>query len=600
MKIVKKCLILLLFSLSAFGMRAQDGREFLKASDTAIIKGDYVAAKEQLEAYRAYLVAIVGKEETSPEVLKTDKKINRIASALASVQRAEALVQSFNSTKKEYVSMLSNSSGLLSDKKKYDAAMKKYETAGNTIKSAEDIYKQLVSDYPSDKSSASRIRELGALSRSLRSPSSVIRQELLRNPTRSNVDNYILFCGLSSKSAGTLRNDVNSYLACRDGGIPACMAYLSNPENKMFREEVGQMRDDLAHEELIKADENLWNKTDRTSRASLMAYMDAGNGDVKNHRGEAEKLIAEIDAYERARQDEAAYYAAVDKSSPDAIRAYLLRTPKTVYSNELYKDLDEVVWAAVDKRNILSLRAYCADSSLKTKSHVQEARGYECLIQGRTLASQKRWSEACERFDMAVDRNVTFSDSDAKLYAKAVSKSKRTSSAAAAGGSRNSIMSKNSYGFPIQALVGIRLDYVNLDRNLEVKFVDNEGKESRVTSALALNAGLKLGRNNKLLNFEAGCDFIITYLYSENDVPGVRKTEIYPNGQLKFNFMRDKAVSLNAGLGGGYKIYSAQPCVHGTVGLTSSKWYNVYGIVYVPVVSPVNVSVGFGVNIYFL
>ena len=604
-------LIALFLSVYLLPLDAQDGREFQKAAETAISEGNYSVSKEQLEAYRAYLIAISGKSESSPEVLKVDKRINKVSSAVSALQKADALFKSMNSGAAEYRSMIARPSELITNRTRYDSALKKYNTLSSLSASVKKLYSQVVSDFPSDRSSSAKLREARSVFNRIQSPASVLKQELFRAPSEENLNNYITFCGISGKNAKILREDVSSWKACLGGDISDCDRYLSNSANKLFRDEVKKMRDELVHDGLVKFDDNLWANTDKRSKQSLNAYLAAENNGVKNHSSEAERLIADIEAYELARAEEASEYAAVDKTSADAIRTYLNSHRQTVYSDELYHDLDEAVWASTDKTDDKSLMNYINSPELKSRYHENAAYSYWNAIQGRKYVSQKNWSQAAGAFESAecfaeragID---VLTERDRKQYAKALSKVADAKARAARNEKRRSFFSGLAYndretGYPVQILTGMRYDCTVLDEKF-CTYIDNYGQEKQLeaVNALTLNVGLKFGRNDKRVNVETNCDFIFSFIPQDALVLGVSKIEIYPNAQLKFNFFREHGFAVTAGIGAGYKVYARQTCVQGTLGISGSKWYNLYGILSVPVVSPVHAGVGFGFNVYFL
>lgn len=597
---------------------AQDGLEFLNAAEMAVREGKYPVSKEQLEAYRAYLIAISGKSESSPEVLKVDKRINKVSSAISALQKADALMKSLDSGASEYRSMITKPSELIVSRLKYDSAQKKYNSLSSLSASVTELYSQVLSDFPSDRSSSAKLREASSFFNRIQSPSSVIKRELLRAPSEGNLNNYIAFCGISEKNARILRDDFNSWKACRGGELSNCDRYLSNSSNKLFRDEVKKIREELVHDGLVKFDDNLWANTDKQSKQSLNAYILAENNGVKNHSADAERLIAGIEEYERARAEEASAYEALDKASSDAIRSYLHAHPQTVYSDELYRDLDEAVWASTDKADEESLMAYINSSELKSRSHEKAAYSLWNAVRGRKYASQKNWELAAGAFESAeyfAERAEieVLTEADKKLYAKALSKvegakakAARAEKRAGAAVNARSFFSGLAYndretGYPIQLLVGMRYDCMIVDSEYET-YMDAYGQEQQLgaVNALTLNAGLKFGRNDKLVNVEANCDFGFNFTPQDATISGIRKIEIYPNAMLKFNLFRDPGFAVTTGIGGGYKIYARQPCVHGTLGISGSKWYNFYGILSMPVVAPIHTCLGLGFNIYFL
>ncbi len=575
-----------------------------------------------MEAYRAYLVAIAGQPETSPEVLKSDKQIKKYASAISVLSTAENLTESFDEGVAEYRNLISNPSVLIVDKAKYGMASHQYESLRRLCESIEKSYSQVAADFPSDRVSPARNNDVRSAFRRLPSPDTVLKNELCRNPSETNIDNYIAFSGVTAKNAKVLRSDFSAWKKCKNGGIADCDEYLDDTSKKLFREEVQRRREKLLNEGYVEFDENLWSNTDKNSKQSLMSYLAAENNGVKNHGQEAERLIAGIEAYEKARETEASGYASVDKSSAESIRSYLRSHPETVYSKELYRDLDEVIWASTDKTDKRSLEKYLNSRELETRQHKLGAWGYLAVINGRRLSSEKNWSKALKEFQNAehwskYSGEEVFTARDIKLYDKAKSKTakeaaKAKSKTAKEAAKATSKTAKAEYravaGYPVQILVGGRLDVCIPDKNLDLAYLDKYGTEKKFQGCMGyvLDVGLKFGRNDRLVNFEAGCDFGY-YGYGETihdgetlSIPGLKEFEIYPNGQLKFNFCRNAGFALTAGVGGGYRVSSGLPCVQTSFGVAGSKVYNIYAMAIVPVMSPVHWCLGLGFNIYFL
>lgn len=405
--VVITCILALIQSVS---LSAQTDME--RAAANAVCKGDYAEAITQLEAYRAYLIT-AGISENSSEVLKLSKRIRQAEECRAALPEADRNYGKLDSKVMAYKKCLSSLSLNSYDRSVFLDLRQRKSDISTLARQVQGEYSGILAKFPEDKHSEARYASAAAIPQTLVAPETALETVFVANPSAETLHNYLIVLSPEKAAAEKIREDYKAWTYCQNSrSLVSCDSYLQSGY-RLFRENVEDLRADLQNEQWRMEDEKLWRSTDKTSKVSLLKYLNAPTGQYKQYGDLARKMYAAVEQREIASAAERKEWERLNKLDVNELKDYMRRYPSTVHKEEIFSYLEDFTWAKTDTSAIRSLQAFIGewpDSKYRNK-----ANAYISLIGGRYKMSVSKYDEAYTSY-MAAAMYLKFNEADTRNY----------------------------------------------------------------------------------------------------------------------------------------------------------------------------------------
>lgn len=645
--IVISCILALISSIPAV---AQTDME--KAAAEAVCKGDYAEVITQLEAYRAYLIT-EGISENSSEVLKLSKRIRQAEECRTAMLEADRDYEKLKAKITAYKNRVSALSLNSCDRSVFLELRQWKSDIKALARQVQNEYSGIRAKFQDDKYAEGRSASAAAISNALVSPEAALEAVFIANPSAETLRNYLIVLSPENNDAEKIRKDYEAWAYCRNSrSLTSCDYYLQNG-HRLFRKNVENLRAALQDEQWRREDEMLWRSTDRTSKISLLKYLNASTGNYKQYGDLAQKMYKAIEQRDVALAAEQTAWESLNKANDYELKAYMLRYPSTVHKEEIRSCLEDLAWAKTDTSEIRSLKAFMdewPDSKYRNK-----ANAYTSLIGGRYKMSVSKYEEAYT-FYKAAAMYLKFNSEDSRNYENlCVLEKKRLAAEKEKAvyekwNANKTIELAEDYirAYPRGAYLVTVENWLNAEKLRAERELQCRNKCIKIEKALGLSyelysttmynpsyedyyqylktkrrlqygygiqisgglssmafsmvddssgyglgglLGLKIGRNCSLLNFQTGCEFC--YLSGKYDDTAYSGWDYSPYALLRFN-MPNHEFHISAG--GGYGLFSEFGYTQLSCGWTSKKWYDTELFIRVGYGSD-SLGMGFGVQI---
>lgn len=613
-----------------------------KMADAAISRGDYEEAVNQLEAYKAYLMT-EGVKENSPEILRLSKTIMQAGSCRTAIADANRSYASLKSAASEYMVKVRSLNLHTSDGTQFSDVRKRYQRINALSKSVKGQYSAISAAFPTDTYSSGRVQSATDIYGKLDSPESVLESLFIEEASEQAMNNYLAILKPDASTAQKIRSDYAAWYNCNKARTLASCDYYLRSDFSLFKKNVEELRIAVVDEQNHRKDEENWRAVDRTSKQSILAYLKADTGNVKQYANLAKEIYAVLEAREAAQAEAREEWERVNKNDKYELRAYLKAHPNSGFSDEINNRLEGIAWEETDKCSIESLRLF--KSNWPKSSHCEEVDAYLCLIGGRYKLSVSKYREAYSLYIKAAEV-LTLSAEDSQNFirlkeieTKRIEEEKemnlfsrwnstRTMDNAQAYTSeypvgkytdtvRDWIRSEEkrlrqeqeyrekcskmecrmgiSYSFERYSEAHQNASYEGYYKFLKEyrrsefgsgfqitagagAMLYSWGKEdsaNAIGSAFGGVVGIKIGRNDVPINFQAGCEFnyLITRFKIEDETFTGSGWDYSPYALLRFN-MPGKGHYVHFSVGGGYGFTTNIGYGQVSLGWSPKKWFD--------------------------
>lgn len=639
MKILK-CVLTVFFAIGVFSVPLLAQKtDMEKMADAAISRGDYEEAVNQLEAYKAYLMT-EGVKENSPEILRLSKTIMQAGSCRTAIADANRSYASLKSAASEYMVKVRSLNLHTSDGTQFSDVRKRYQRINALSKSVKEQYSAISAVFPTDTYSSGRVQSATDIYGKLDSPESVLESLFIDVASEQTLNNYLAILAPDASTAQKIRDDYAAWdNCCKTRTLTSCDSYL-NSGYHLFKKNVERLRVVVVDEQNRRKDEENWRAVDRTSKRSLLAYLNADTGNIKQYAKLAKEIYAALEARDVAQAAEREEWERVNKNDKHELSTYLKAHPNSGFSDEINNRLESIAWLETDKNNGESLRAF--KSEWPNSSHCKEVDAYLCLIGGRYKMSASKYydayclyKKASEVLVLSAEDSQNFSrlkDIEAKriedkkemdLYSNWNSMKTMENAQAYidkypvgkySETVRNWIRSEEkrlvreeeyrekcsklerrmavSYSFDRYSQAHQNASYEGYYKFLKEyrrsefgsgfqitvgasAMIHSLGKDKIIGSGFGGILGIKIGRNDVPINFQAGCE--INYMTSRIKVDDETFTssgvDYSPYALIRFN-MPGKGHNVHLSFGGGYGFTTNIGYGQVSLGWSPKKWFD--------------------------